>query len=279
MDRKLIGIIATTLSVALCGCPGLFACAFGAAIAFGAPVTTTLNGQTTETTLPPLYGVVLVLVALVMLLIPVIALVVTLRMRSIASSPAAPVYASPAPAYQPAAPAPFPPAVAPAQPVAAPPPVTPAASSPSQDVYNALMALNRPTAPYQIVDGRAENCDLIAEWKIVDAGWYEVFGQAGLKKVFRIYMKLDPAKREVRMMDREFAVQWSAGVPQLGAEASFFQGQKAEISFGTGYAFTEQLEPGVVYRYKFNTSEIKTPVKQAVEGCGWKVRGVALGKL
>lgn len=34
-----------------------------------------------------------------------------------------------------------------------------------------LMALNRPTAPYQIIDGASENVDLIAEWKIVDAQW------------------------------------------------------------------------------------------------------------
>ena len=61
-----------------------------------------------------------------------------------------------------------------------------------------LLALNRETAPYQIIDGSSQNVDLIAEWKIVDAKWYEVFAEANLTKVFRIYMKFDEARHEVR---------------------------------------------------------------------------------
>jgi len=141
------------------------------------------------------------------------------------------------------------------------------------------MALNRPSAPYQIIDGKAENVDLIAEWKIVDAQWYEIFAKANLTKVFRIYMKLDAATREVRAMDKEYTVQWSAGVPRLSIEASFFKGQKSSISFGTGYAFTEELAPGQVYKYKFNTNEIKKPIREAVASAGWKYKGVAFGKL
>ena len=106
------------------------------------------------------------------------------------------------------------------------------------------MGLNRPSAPYQIVDGKAKGVDLIAEWKIVDAQWYEIFAKANLSKVFRIYMKFDPGKREVRAMDEELSVSWKKGVPSLSAEASFFRGQKSSISFGTGYAFTENLAPG-----------------------------------
>ena len=78
-----------------------------------------------------------------------------------------------------------------------------------------LQALNRPTAPYQILDGKPEKVDLIAEWKIVDAEWYEIFAKAGLEKVFKIYLKLDPEAHEVRAMDREYSVEWRAGVPSL----------------------------------------------------------------
>ena len=44
-----------------------------------------------------------------------------------------------------------------------------------------LLGLNRPSAPFHIVDGQAEGVDLVAEWKIVDAGWYEIFGKAKLE--------------------------------------------------------------------------------------------------
>ncbi len=44
----------------------------------------------------------------------------------------------------------------------------------AEEVRQRLFALNRETAPYQIVDGTSENVNLIAEWKIVDAGWYSI---------------------------------------------------------------------------------------------------------
>ncbi len=142
------------------------------------------------------------------------------------------------------------------------------------EVRNRLLALNRPTAPYQIIDGRAEGADLIAEWKIVDAQWYEIFAKAGLKSVFRIYLTLDAEKRQVRAKDREYTVSWRAGVPSLSLQASAFQGQKTTISFGAGYAFTEELRPGVVYKYRFSTQELKKPIKEVLAACGWKYKGV-----
>jgi hypothetical protein len=75
-----------------------------------------------------------------------------------------------------------------------------------QEVRDRIQSVNRPTAPYRIVDGVGEGVDLIAEWKIVDAQWSEIFGKAGLSKVFRIYLKLDEKAHEVRASDREYTV-------------------------------------------------------------------------
>ena len=142
------------------------------------------------------------------------------------------------------------------------------------EVKQRLLATNRPTAPYRIVDGAADGVDVVAEWKVVDAQWYEIFEKAGYKKTFRILMKLDPAKHEVRAQDREMEISWSAGVPKLSYSVSGFKGQTQEISFGAQYAFTEELAPGQVYKYRFNTNEIKKPLQEAVTSCGWTYRGV-----
>ncbi|MGZ4947196.1 MAG: hypothetical protein ACXV5N_12565 [Halobacteriota archaeon] len=150
---------------------------------------------------------------------------------------------------------------------------------PASQVRAALLSLNRPSAPYRIVDGTGERVDLIAEWKIVDAQWYEVFAKAGLSKVFRIYLKLDEVNHSVRASDREYSVSWSAGVPSLSLSATAFKGQKQSIEFGTAYAFTEELRPGQVYKYRFDTREIKGPLQEAVTRCGWTYQGVAFGKL
>jgi hypothetical protein len=150
---------------------------------------------------------------------------------------------------------------------------------PAQEVQTRLLALNRPTAPYQIKDGRSENVDLIAEWKIVDAAWYEIFAKANLTKVFRIYFKLDPEKHELRAQDHEFTVAWRAGVPSLSLAVSSFKGQMTSVEFGAAYAFTEELTPGQVYKYRFNTNELKKPIQEAVAACGWSYKGISFGKL
>jgi hypothetical protein len=158
-----------------------------------------------------------------------------------------------------------------------PAPGTPALPAPG--VREHLLGLNRPTAPWQIIDGTAEKVDLIAEWKIVDAQWYEIFGKAGLKKVFRIYMKLDEASHELRAMDREYSVEWSAGIPNLSLAVSSFKGQSTSVEFGQAFGFTETLAPGQIYKYKFNSNELKKPIQDAVLACGWVYKGVAFGKL
>jgi uncharacterized protein with FMN-binding domain len=149
----------------------------------------------------------------------------------------------------------------------------------ADEVRQRLLTLNRETAPYQIIDGASQNVDLIAEWKIVDAKWFELFAKANLTKVFRIYMKFDAAKHEVRGKDEEFTVSWKAGVPSLSISATKFQGQMTSVEFGAAYAFTEELKPGVVYNYRFSTNEIKKPIQEAVAACGWGYKGVAFGKL
>lgn len=150
---------------------------------------------------------------------------------------------------------------------------------PAADLKKTLLALNRDTAPWRIRDGTAEACDLVAEWKIVDAKWYEIFAKAGTKNVFQILMRIDDAKGEVRTVDREFTVEWRAGVPSISVAASAFRGQKVEMKFGQAYGFTETGALGEIYNYRFNTNEIKKPIQDWVTRNGWTYRAVSFGSL
>lgn len=265
MKTKTGGIIATLATLFLCGAPGLILFLMGAAgIITPAPSDTTDSVATADF---PTF-LVLICVGLLLMLIPPVVAFFTLRRKS-TPVPVQPVAAyMPTPAYQPPAPV-----------VSANQMNIGGMDSSTQGVYDRIMALNRPTAPYQIIDGKAKGVDLIAEWKIVDARWYEVFAKASLTKIFRIYMKFDPGRREVRTMDEELNVSWRAGVPSFSAQASFFRGQKTSFSFGTGYAFTENIAPGQVYKYKFSTNELKKPIQDAIAACGWTYKGVTFGKL
>lgn len=150
---------------------------------------------------------------------------------------------------------------------------------PASEVLARLRTSSRASAPWHIIDGASEGVDLIAEWKIVDARWYEIFAKAGLSKVFRIFLKLDDASKQVRAQDREYEVSWRAGIPSLSFSASGFKGQSTSIEFGASYGFKEDLSIGEQYEYFFKTSEIKTPVQDAVLACGWVYKGVVFGKL
>ena len=150
---------------------------------------------------------------------------------------------------------------------------------PPTELREALLAVNRPALPFVVRDGSPERVDLVAEWHIVDELWCKLFATAGLDKTFKILIRLDADKHEVRAVDQAWSVEWRAGVPSLTLAAEAFRGQKAEVSFGTAYAFTEKLELGEVYRYRFATREIKTPLQDAVTAAGWTWRGVAFGRL
>ncbi len=154
-----------------------------------------------------------------------------------------------------------------------------ATAAPVAEVEAALLAVNRDSAPFRIMRDDSGKADLLAEWKIVDAKWYEIFAKAGLERVFRIRMKFDPEAHEVRAADEEYMVEWRAGVPTLSLAVSGFRGQKKEISFGTAYGFTEEARPGQIYNYRFVTGEMKKPLQEAVTAKGWSWKGVAFGKL
>src|SRR5947208_2535947 len=131
---------------------------------------------------------------------------------------------------------------------------------PAAELKAALLAIDRSTAPFVVHEGASGSADLVAEWRIVDASWYEIFARAKLTKVAKVLMRIDDAAKEVRSVDQMWSVEWRAGVPSMNLSAEAFRGQQTSIEFGTGYAFTEQLLPGQVYRYRFSTKELKSPL-------------------
>jgi hypothetical protein len=136
-----------------------------------------------------------------------------------------------------------------------------------------LLGLSRDSAPWHVRDGAHEGCDLVAEWRIVDAQWYGIFFAYGLSKVFRVKMKLDEGTHEVRNLDEQTGVEWRDGVPQISK--SWSRGQINEIESGRAVGFTEQGQLGEVYNYKFRSSEIKDPLRDAVTGHGWAWKAVS----
>ena len=143
----------------------------------------------------------------------------------------------------------------------------------------ALLGVNRKTAPFHVRDGKPEGVDLVAEWKIVDARWHEIFAEAGIERVIKVLMKVDAAAGEVRAVDQEWEVAWRKGIPTLSLSGAAFRGRKWEKSFETVYAFREDGSFGEVYSYRFDTGEMKAPLIAAAHGAGWGWHAIAFDKL
>lgn len=155
---------------------------------------------------------------------------------------------------------------------------------PPKELHQRLLALGNDQVPFTVAPGPGgEDGDLVAEWKIVDAKWLEIFAQSGIEKSHRIYMTLNPGDNELRVLEESWDVAWRAGVPEMSVSAEAFRGRTmGSKSFGTGYAFkgVNPLDYGQVYNYKFDVSEMKDPIASVVTGSGWTFRPVvSKGKL
>lgn len=81
MQNRTLGIVATTVTALLCGCASIFSCVWGFLIASGQPIDLTSNGITTQQTLSPTIGYVLLCLTVLMLLVPVAVGFFTLRKK------------------------------------------------------------------------------------------------------------------------------------------------------------------------------------------------------
>lgn len=79
MQNRTIGIVATVLTSLVCGCASIFSCVWGGLIATGQPIDVTSNGVTTQQTVSPTVGYVLLCLTVLMLLVPVAVGFFTLR--------------------------------------------------------------------------------------------------------------------------------------------------------------------------------------------------------
>jgi hypothetical protein len=82
MQNRTTAIILTIVAVLLCGCPGIGACVSGILIAAGVPFTTTVNGYSTTQALPVGYGIGLICLAVILVVIPIVVGVLTLRKKT-----------------------------------------------------------------------------------------------------------------------------------------------------------------------------------------------------
>ena len=152
----------------------------------------------------------------------------------------------------------------------------PAAGTPvltRTELVERLLALNDSDHPWIL--RRGPEADLVAEWKYADASWWGVLGKAGMTRAYRLRLYLDEARHQCGALDELGTVDWSAGLlsaPKVHFARSFFRGiQLVKVERGVAYGFGTPTGGGAgkVLDYRFDISEVKQPVIDAVCAAGW----------
>ena len=139
-----------------------------------------------------------------------------------------------------------------------------------------LEAINALDAPFRIERGAQPN-EFFATWRYADAKWIDLARARGLRRAFRIRLKLDEAAHTVRATDYAASFDWSAG--RGGADIEwkammgivFFQVERHRV-FGLQLDEHGRFKPELSYAYQFNLSEMKSPLVEAVTRAGWSWR-------
>lgn len=140
-----------------------------------------------------------------------------------------------------------------------------------------LMALNGRDYPFEVKRGDRPN-EIIVDWRYADAKWFDLMRVAGLKRTFRLTLRLDEGDHAARVMDSYAELNWSAGAG--GANLSFTRNYGINfIAYERGTVLGFQFKNGMptldpTYSWHFNLNDMRGPVAEVVTGSGWTYKPV-----
>ncbi|MCC3766648.1 hypothetical protein [Streptomyces sp. UNOC14_S4] len=138
-------------------------------------------------------------------------------------------------------------------------PTTGVAPLPTLDVRTALLALNGSGVPFVVREATwKERADLVAECRIRKLGL-----------TLKIRMRFDPANREVRALDE----QWEARSLEY-SHGQYSRGQMTAVYRQWAYERGPDGRRRKVETFRFDTRDMKDPLRNAVLKAGWTWRGV-----
>ncbi|MFI6844688.1 hypothetical protein OG535_24200 [Kitasatospora sp. NBC_00085] len=144
----------------------------------------------------------------------------------------------------------------------------------AEDVRAALLGLNGPDVPYVVRSGTAaEGADLVAEWRIRDPAWRTFFARTQPDRVVRTRMRLVPARHEVRALDEQLEVTWVGDTPRPAPSREYSRGQVTAVSREWKVERGADGRPRTTEVFRFDSAEMKDPLRAAVLGAGWTWRG------
>ncbi|WP_119420962.1 hypothetical protein [Desertibaculum subflavum] len=140
-----------------------------------------------------------------------------------------------------------------------------------------LMALNGRDLPFTVTRGTRPN-EILVDWRYADAKWFDLMRVAGLRRTFRLTLRLDERRHAARAMDSTVDLGWSASAGGVDFRyrrnwgITFFAYERGGV---LGFQFKHgrpTLDPA--YTWRFNLNELRGPVAEVVTGSGWRYQPV-----
>ncbi|QKW28904.1 hypothetical protein HUT11_24430 [Streptomyces seoulensis] len=143
----------------------------------------------------------------------------------------------------------------------------------------ALLGLSRPEVPYVVRYGGGEQCDLLAEWRLREPAWRHVFVQSQISHAVRIRMRLDPRENEVRALEEQWELSRTDSPTGLQVTSEYTRGPSRTVSrrWTIGRGTDGHIEATETFR--FDSAQLREPLRDTVLRSGWTWRGVVFGKL
>lgn len=148
---------------------------------------------------------------------------------------------------------------------------------PSSTLRERLMAINELNVPFSIAPSLEDSSLLVATYRYADAKWMDLARVHGMRRTYRIVMKLDEKAGTVRPTEQIATMDWSAGPSGANFQwmtargITFFQYEHQRV-YGLQLDSNFKFTPKLSYQYTFNLQEMKAPIIDAVTRSGWRWR-------
>ncbi|MEU9228654.1 hypothetical protein AB0D40_30330 [Streptomyces massasporeus] len=150
----------------------------------------------------------------------------------------------------------------------------------AEQVRLALLDCNRADVPYVIRNGAArDSADLLAEWRMMEPAWENVFLQSQLTRALRIRMRLVEEHCEVRAVEEQREVTRVGDPPRLKISSQYSRGQDRTVTRHWTVHRGDSGELEATETFRFDGSALREPLQNAVLAHGWTWRSVVFGKL
>jgi len=140
---------------------------------------------------------------------------------------------------------------------------------PEEELRREILAINDFDVPVMV---EKDGAKLLITWKYVDGEVLGLLEKHGLNKIYQLLIKFDTDKKEVVLTDILKSADFAVGVDKVNLGFGFTRGYFSGFEVGKAWGVKENFTLGKAYEYKFDPSEIKTPVLNTILRNGWRVR-------